>query len=305
MTRIRVNPGSLQQSAGEVKSIASNIRKTGDEVWRSAGSAPSYDGQFGPKVRAIARAAVARAQKHDARMNTLSGSLSGRAAAFQAVDLAGVQGLQKKSHLLPNTSLTNLLWLATMLGITLAQVYRLIRLGSLKLPSISLPKWTFQTSREIQYQAVPAPPKQSVITEQKTVKDNSQQEKSKLTSPALVDVSPKDYSSCALYAAARRPDLGSTQSDRERFKDQAAANYICKFQEKAFQVTEKDGDLRQYIGVGYALIWEPGVAGAHEDYGHVAIVEEVGEDYVIVSHAGWSGSNKIPLSKLSQLWLIP
>lgn len=134
MTRIRVNPGSLQQSAGEVESIASNIRKTGDEVWRSAGSAPGYDGQFGPRVRAIARAALARAQKHDARMNTLSGSLSGRAAAFQAADQAGVMGLRANPFAMVFGDPFYLRLLAGLTRLSIAQINRLLRLGQLGFP---------------------------------------------------------------------------------------------------------------------------------------------------------------------------
>ena len=127
----------------------------------------------------------------------------------------------------------------------------------------------------------------------------------KITTPKLKDVSSSSFTSCALYAAARRLDLGTTYSNNQKYKDQAAANYINKFQDTAFQISNSEGDLREKIGKGYALVWEPGIASSHIDYGHVAIVEEVGIDYVIVSQAGWSGSNTIPLSTLTKLWLIP
>ena len=121
-----------------------------------------------------------------------------------------------------------------------------------------------------------------------------------------VDPSSYGHMGCARYAAARRPDLGSTQSDREEYTDQAAANYISKYKETAFQI-DSGTNLNNAIGVGYAVVWTPGTQGANKEYGHVAIVEEVGSDYVVVSHAGWSTgtSTRIPISKLKELWLIP
>jgi uncharacterized protein YukE/surface antigen len=121
----------------------------------------------------------------------------------------------------------------------------------------------------------------------------------------LKDVNPNNYGSCALYAAARRPDLGSTQSNFENYTDGAAANYIAKYQDTAFQITA-GVDLRDKVGAGFAVIWEPGVQNSNPTYGHVAIVEKVGKDYVEVSHAGWSENPKtITISELQQLWLIP
>lgn len=128
----------------------------------------------------------------------------------------------------------------------------------------------------------------------------------KLESPKLnPDAKPGNYGSCALYAAARRPDLGTTKSSNQKFKDQAAANYIYKFKDKVFQVDSSDTDLTDNLAKGYAVVWEPGVQGSDKDYGHVAIIEEIGKDYVIVSHAGWGGKNEIPISKLKDLWIIP
>lgn len=131
-----------------------------------------------------------------------------------------------------------------------------------------------------------------------------QQEINNIFENRLRDVNPKNYPSCALYAAARRPDLGSTQSNFEIYEDGAAANYIPKFQDSKFQISV-DADLRDKVGTGFAVVWEP--KDADPTYGHVAIVEEVGKDYVIVSHAGWSEGSptRIPISKLQNLWLIP
>lgn len=126
-------------------------------------------------------------------------------------------------------------------------------------------------------------------------------------------VNTNDNRSCARYAASRRPDLGTTQCNNEKYADQAAANYICKFEDKVFQINESEnGNLTNVISEGYAIVWEPG----HESdstYGHVAIVEEVYTDYVIFSHATKvNGVYTIVQSKYTfeqlnheQVWLIP
>lgn len=106
------------------------------------------------------------------------------------------------------------------------------------------------------------------------------------TSPTLTDVNGKPSSyTCATYARDRRPDLGSTQCDNEKFKDQAAANYICKFEDKSFQIEGSDSDLNKVVGPGYALVWEPSHTYADNDYGHVAIVEQVYSDHIVFSEA--------------------
>jgi len=136
-----------------------------------------------------------------------------------------------------------------------------------------------------------------------------------LTSPKLQEVTgdPSSYT-CATYAKARRPDLGSTQSNREKYADGAAANYINKFEDTAFQIDGNSSNLQDSIGKGYALVWEPDHPSANDTYGHVAIVEEVYADHIIISEAtSWpDGIYKIKERKISidqlnnsSVWLIP
>jgi surface antigen/uncharacterized protein YukE len=132
--------------------------------------------------------------------------------------------------------------------------------------------------------------------------------------PKLKKVSGKPSSyTCATYAKARRPDLGSTQSNNEHWKDGAAANYIGKFENKAFQLENSESNLTDSIGPGYAVVWEPSHPSANSTYGHVAIVESVYADHVVISEA--SRVNKvyqirersIPIEQFydDQVWLIP
>ncbi len=95
MTKILVNPASLKSSAKQISTVSTLIQKAGESAWRSASGAPSYDGQFGPRVRAIAQAALARAKKQSASAKTLSSSLNKRASAFEAADAAAVKGISR------------------------------------------------------------------------------------------------------------------------------------------------------------------------------------------------------------------
>ena len=130
------------------------------------------------------------------------------------------------------------------------------------------------------------------------------------TAPTPVRLDPKvkpgDYDKrigCVKYAQDRRPDLGAS--------GKGAADYITKFKDKVFQITDQNMDLRDKIATGYAIVWPRGHSDlkgtAGETYGHVAIVEEVGPDYVVVSQAGWGKktSMKISRTQLASLYVIP
>jgi len=130
VTIIRVNPDSLKQSAQTIKTISNKLLTHGDELWHSADKAPSYDGQFSPLVGAITLAALAQSKKSANRLDASSSTLINRALAFQAVDMAGLMGLQK-SVMPSSTSLDSafLLYISSLLGLSMFTVIRLIRLG--------------------------------------------------------------------------------------------------------------------------------------------------------------------------------
>lgn len=109
----------------------------------------------------------------------------------------------------------------------------------------------------------------------------------------------RDYTSCAEYAQARRPNLGRTGNG-------SAYNYINVYKDTVFQITGNETDLRTQLARGYAIVWERRVEGANSRHGHVAIVEEVGPDFVIVSHAGWGeNSRELKMQELKLLHIIP
>ena len=139
MTNILVNPPSLLTIANTIITIASAVQKAGDLAWRSASGAPSYDGQFGPKVRALGQAALARAKKQSVSTNLLSSSLSKRAKAFQVADSAAVMGVQANAGLFNVYDPVYLRILSIYFGLTIAQVLLLLRLGTLRIPIGLLP----------------------------------------------------------------------------------------------------------------------------------------------------------------------
>lgn len=85
-----------------------------------------------------------------------------------------------------------------------------------------------------------------------------------------------------MYAQNRRRDLGNTGGTG------GAADYLTKLKDRIVRVGGS-GDLRKVIGIGFALIWQRNhwwLTDVGKQFGHVAIVEEVGSDSVIVSQAG-------------------
>lgn len=123
--------------------------------------------------------------------------------------------------------------------------------------------------------------------------------------PALQDADPGQYTSCALYAQARRPDLGPAGGDG------GAYNYIEQYRQsqRHYQVppeATQSGLLQTPLQVGTAVVWDRSQRGADATWGHVAIIEEVGPDYVEVSEAGWGNSTRrrIPVADLLDLHFI-
>ncbi len=111
---------------------------------------------------------------------------------------------------------------------------------------------------------------------------------------------------CVEYARQRRkPDLGPTGGKG------GAADYITnpRLKDKVFQIKD-DTSLLGKIKRGYAIVWprhHPELKGTiGDEYGHVAVVEKVEADYVIVSQAGWPGKPrmKIARERLKSLYII-
>lgn len=130
-----------------------------------------------------------------------------------------------------------------------------------------------------------------------------------LTSPTLKEVTGAGSSyTCATYARARRPDLGATEHPKY-----SAYNYKNKFPDQTFQLENHNGNLQEVIGVGYAVVWEPAHTRADNTHGHVAIVEAVYQDHIVISEAVRDSNgvyyitqNTISLEELNNnhVWLV-
>lgn len=112
---------------------------------------------------------------------------------------------------------------------------------------------------------------------------------------------------CVVYAKARRPDLAVRDAPIP-----GAADYVPYYEKKGMvaRVSATAPDLRQMVKPGYAAVWErnhpelKGTPGA--GYGHVAIIEEVYPDHVVISQAGWGTQYRRELTReqLAALALI-
>jgi hypothetical protein len=86
MTVIRIDPSYLRYIAQQLSGIADHLRSLGVEAQQITLNTPSYDGQFGPKARALGMEANARLSEQARRFKSLSEELIVKAATFEAVD---------------------------------------------------------------------------------------------------------------------------------------------------------------------------------------------------------------------------
>jgi hypothetical protein len=90
MTVIRVDPPDLHRKAEDLEEVAAQFRTLAESVMRSTRGAPSYDGDFGPKVQAIGMETEARLRTLGDHVTEHALFLRTKAEAFQAADLASV-----------------------------------------------------------------------------------------------------------------------------------------------------------------------------------------------------------------------
>lgn len=95
MTRIRIEPDKLRQTAQRLEDIADRLRALGREAHGITLNAPSYEGQFGPKARTLGLEAEARLVTQADRTSTLSEELIAKAEAFEAADQRSLAALNQ------------------------------------------------------------------------------------------------------------------------------------------------------------------------------------------------------------------
>ncbi|HKY83332.1 MAG TPA: hypothetical protein VJ160_00750, partial [Anaerolineales bacterium] len=93
MYRIRVNPDELRLSAREIDEVGQGYLALADRSLRVGLDAPSYDGQFGPQVRAVGIEGSARLRALADRLSERAQGLRRIAADFDGVDQTSRQGM--------------------------------------------------------------------------------------------------------------------------------------------------------------------------------------------------------------------
>jgi hypothetical protein len=88
-----VIPSLLLEAANELQRISSEVEAVGDQVQTAASRAPSYDGQFGPKVHSLGSEATVRSRKLAQDLSTLANVLRNKGEDFESADLVGAEGL--------------------------------------------------------------------------------------------------------------------------------------------------------------------------------------------------------------------
>lgn len=90
MAKIRVNPPDLLTKSGAILSASVQVASVSMRLVSAVSSAPSYEGQFGPQVRAAGAEAASLARKWSNRVADSSASLIKKANAFLSADAAFV-----------------------------------------------------------------------------------------------------------------------------------------------------------------------------------------------------------------------
>ena len=84
--RIRVNPQGVRETAGLLRDKQERLAALGKDLAAAAGDAPSYEGQFGPKVRTLASEGVASLNAVSADVGRAIEELKRIADNFEAAD---------------------------------------------------------------------------------------------------------------------------------------------------------------------------------------------------------------------------
>lgn len=97
MTTIRVIPADLLKNSYNIIRITDDLNKAASAVLDAANSAPSYNGQFGPKVKAIGISAQSSGARKSEALQENGKNLAVRAERFQIADTgAGFSDMQQK-----------------------------------------------------------------------------------------------------------------------------------------------------------------------------------------------------------------
>jgi hypothetical protein len=208
MPTIRVDPAVLNNSASNVNNAAGGITNAGNNANSAAASAPSYDGQFGPKVMALGNEAKTIAKSKAENLTYNASKLSEYARIFYSVDSTAID---KKYpwpwlprfpiHILPINKFIDIKqgWLrrATIFPISFypapfisVTLVKLLNLGSLKLQNIKYPNTIYPTSLNPKSVDVTSNPKKTgfgLLIEKAKLEEEDRKKKEQELAAAKVD----------------------------------------------------------------------------------------------------------------------
>lgn len=95
--KIRVNTDDLKSKSYNIMNISADLQRLTESVRNTAYTAPSYNGQFGPKVRSIGNAAYSSGSQKVTFLKLASSDLSSRAMKFSAADSKSIVGTAYKN----------------------------------------------------------------------------------------------------------------------------------------------------------------------------------------------------------------
>jgi hypothetical protein len=98
MTQIRVDPLQLLESAHQLAGLSAKLAELAEEAGETGASAPSYDGQFGPQVHAMAGELQVMITKQAQRLAELTADLRILSEEFARADhesASGIEGLSQ------------------------------------------------------------------------------------------------------------------------------------------------------------------------------------------------------------------
>src|SRR3990170_4862410 len=93
MSTIRVDPNMLRKAAHDIAAIGEDLRAAGSRLHQSTQGGPGYDGQVSSRGASVGLEALARLRMLADRIAERSAWLAARAEAFEAADVAALQGL--------------------------------------------------------------------------------------------------------------------------------------------------------------------------------------------------------------------
>lgn len=94
MTTIRVDPDELIESAETLNDLADDLERLAEQVLDAADMAPSYDGQFGPKVSSIAAEAFVAIRANSTRLDEAGSELHVIGEGFLTADAESMEGFR-------------------------------------------------------------------------------------------------------------------------------------------------------------------------------------------------------------------